>query len=501
MERLDQKERIYEIMLNAYNIGALTFCSVVLLGSIVSRIVEKGFAAGMIESFTTPRNIVVLILVASFVAFSSNFKKINWTNQTKVAFDAYFVSLIITMSVFTTKLPASTWAAFYCVILLSIFLANIRDFFIMNVIGIITTLRFMIIFGELKSQLINFVIYLVAISLGLFLRRAFQKVILAFEESLSEVQEASAKQVILINHIEDASSVTLEQSGELSMSIKQLTMINDQTAMATEEIATGVATQASDLQDGVTSLNALSQSVDKVSEEINKIGQEMANREKENQEIFEDSKTLNNVLEHSGVLNGKIEEVISSMTERFEKIVVYVENINSIAAQTNLLALNASIESARAGEAGKGFAVVAEEIRKLAEQTTGISSQINQMIDSLNTRIVEAKDINVKLAEQSKTTSDISSKTNSNITGTIEFLHESSSSLEQLQSIVEQLLVLKDNTMDKVDNIASVAEELSSTAEEVSASTQDQMKEVIKIKDRVEIIHTNVEALNKLSKS
>ncbi len=53
--------------------------------------------------------------------------------------------------------------------------------------------------------------------------------------------------------------------------------------------------------------------------------------------------------------------------------------ILGIASQTNLLALNASIEAARAGDAGKGFAVVAGEIGKLADESTRIVSQMQQI--------------------------------------------------------------------------------------------------------------------------
>jgi methyl-accepting chemotaxis protein len=80
---------------------------------------------------------------------------------------------------------------------------------------------------------------------------------------------------------------------------------------------------------------------------------------------------------------GEAGRSVTELTNAAERIGDVVKLITAVAAQTNLLALNATIEAARAGEAGKGFAVVAQEVKALAGQTTGATTEISGHIDNV----------------------------------------------------------------------------------------------------------------------
>jgi len=84
---------------------------------------------------------------------------------------------------------------------------------------------------------------------------------------------------------------------------------------------------------------------------------------------------------------------IIALVQEIENAGSISKNISAIAGETNLLALNATIEANAAGERGRGFAVIAGEVKDLANQTSSATSEINTIVENLNSMALDLAEL------------------------------------------------------------------------------------------------------------
>lgn len=172
---------------------------------------------------------------------------------------------------------------------------------------------------------------------------------------------------------------------------------------------------------------------------------------------------------------------IRALEERAKQVSSIANVIKDIAGQTNLLALNAAIEAARAGEQGRGFAVVADEVRKLAERTSSATTEIEQMIQGIQSDTVGAVEAMSAALPEVEQGVQLASHASESLRGiedgagrTLDRIGEVASAtreqsvastsiaqrVEEIAQMVEETTITIRSTADAADHLEQIAQEL-----------------------------------------
>ena len=204
-------------------------------------------------------------------------------------------------------------------------------------------------------------------------------------EQIQELQIRDAREALLRRDAAMKSRVT-EFDAQLRSSLDRLGRMIESVASLSERMmaAAGQAREGSE-QAEIASSRAADHvtSVAANAESISSAGHEIAAR------VAASVSTAADVIAEAD----RTDLAIAQLAEATNQIDHVSTLISEIASQTNLLALNATIEAARAGQAGRGFSVVASEVKSLAAQTSGATSEIGRQIEAIqlaSQRCIEA---------------------------------------------------------------------------------------------------------------
>ncbi|ORL67080.1 methyl-accepting chemotaxis protein [Pseudomonas putida] len=260
---------------------------------------------------------------------------------------------------------------------------------------------------------------------------------------------------------------------KISESSNMLASASEELHAVTEDTNRGLNQQSAEIDQAATAVNEMTAAVEEVAS--NAVNTADASKEAD-QSTYQGREKVNQVLESINRLvnnvSGTSQEVqmlAQSATEISQVLVV----IRSIADQTNLLALNAAIEAARAGEAGRGFAVVADEVRALAHRTQQSTTEIEKMIEGIQSGTGRAVDAMGDSQDQANGTLQVARAANE----ALEVISEAITSINQKNLVIASASEQQAQVAREVDrnlvNIRDLSMQTSAGANQTSAASQE----------------------------
>lgn len=300
----------------------------------------------------------------------------------------------------------------------------------------------------------------------------------------------------IVGHIKASSGTVNTSSEELSEMANQIASTTESVAEAVQDIASGASEQAKEVQNSVENATVITEAIENVQGSASSLN-DLADRMRNASETS--SESLTNFHSSSEVMTKKIVDIagkISATQNAVADINARVEGISGIATQTNLLSLNASIEAARAGDAGKGFAVVAEEIRKLADDSEKLASEIHEVMETLLDESSSAVKAANEIIEENKSQQVALAETIDAVNGMINDIEKTVESVAQISGETDTCVNSNKNVSNAMASLSAISEENAAATETTGASVEELSATVTTLADSATNLKEIAEKLN-----
>jgi methyl-accepting chemotaxis protein len=314
------------------------------------------------------------------------------------------------------------------------------------------------------------------------LGQAFDKMLLNIKNLVANVKEVIVK-------LDSASELIVSTVNEISAS-------SEEVSKTTQDIAAGATDQAQESSNTLIVTKELADLVGDASERLNQVKNNADKMLERNVISGESILELDERFKENSKAMDTVAYNVSLLADKSGSIGEIINTIRAIASQTNLLALNAAIEAARAGEQGRGFAVVAEEIRKLADQSSvatgeiqNIISDITEVISKVDKTMGQAKEIEKKSNGAFNVTKDAFEGIKVSVLDVMK-------QLELLGNDIIHIDKLKEKVVNSVDSITSISQQTAAATEEISASAEEQTASIEEMQASLQELNNMVEILS-----
>ena len=298
--------------------------------------------------------------------------------------------------------------------------------------------------GNLETLIIFMVLFITGIGIALATIKVMIGPLKGINRVLSQIAKGDLSRQLTVK--------SDDEYGELSRNVnlvvadlrKLISNISDNTHLLNHaaeqssekivEVTNSLALQEKTIEQVTVQTDELGQSADHILSKATNAEERMIRALTQSSELENTANTTNERMQTLATMLENTSEVMMILQQESTNISGILETIRSISDQTNLLALNAAIEAARAGEAGRGFAVVADEVRLLASRTQESATEIQGMIESLQSQTEKAV-VDIKQGkDEANNCQDYTNQllqTLLLITGAIEEMHEMSTDISE----------------------------------------------------------------------